>query len=541
MNNTQRKLIGALALLPMLLPATGLGYNYPPPMPPGYNPNQFRPLPPSNVRGTPPVSPQTYQSPPYGYGQQQTALRPRLELVIKDATPYVQENTLLTLRIISGANLSRIDPLLPQDQSVMFHKIKEPTAYTRNVNGQRQIVNEIMYLVTPLQSGELEVGIQVEVETANNGYASQTMTLDADQPLKLEVRPPHPDVKPWLPLEQLALTSNINAPMEVEEGKPVSLVLKLNAAGATGGQLPSLERLLQSPDFRVYREKTETEGGLSKNGRHIMGIRTEHYTLVPQYGGALRMPSARLTWFNVSTGTVEHSSLPIKTVHAAGAAGSLDRFFGTGAGGSSMFPSGYASAFWLPLLGVLLLLTGYWAGVWLKGRKDGGRPSPLAPLGKAARSTAAGARARTNRVVTRLNPLRYWHRVMARAAGILPTSVRFWFWVRCANDETDPGLWFKTLQFLSCRQLALSPHAPLPKMAERVIECQPSANSDKVRKLFEQLEGALYGHDSIDFEHWKKQLKRKVRPGIGWFRSKPCGKTGTEAMRLPALNPKTAA
>ncbi len=539
MNEKKRSIIGVLTLLHMLLPATGLGYMPPYNAPPGYNPNQFRPLPQSNVRGTPPASPPAYQSSPYGYGQQQPALRPRMELVLKDATPYVQENTLLTLRIISSGNLSRVDPLLPQDQAVMMHKVKEPTAYTRNVNGQRQIVNEIMYQITPLQSGELALKIQVEIETTSNGYAAQTMVLDAAQPLTLEVRPPHPDAKPWLPLEQLALTSNISAPMEVEEGEPVSLVLKLSAAGATGGQLPSLERLLQSADFRVYREKTETEGGLSKNGRHIMGTRTEHYTLVPQYGGALRMPSARLTWFNVNTGTIEHTSLPIKTVHASGTEGSLGRFFGAGAkGGGSMFPSGYASAFWLPLLGILLLLIGYWIGVWLKGRKDEGRPSPLAPLGKAARAKASGAHAHASRMVSGLNPLRHWHRALARTAGMLPTSVRFWFWVRCANDEKDPDLWCKTLQFLSYRQLKLSPHAPLPEVAERVIQCQSRSDPDKVRDLFKQLDSALYGHDSIDFEHWKKELKRQVRPGIGSFRARSCGKSKTEEKRLPALNPE---
>lgn len=533
MNETRRNIIGILIFL---LPSLGLAYRpYGPP--PGYNPNQFRPLPQNNVRGVPPVSPQAYQSP---YGQRQSSIRPVLQLVVKDVTPYVQENTLLTLRVISGSNLSRIDPLLPQDQSVMFHKIKDPTAYTRTVSGQRQIVNEVMYLITPLQSGDMEFAIQAEIETAGNGYAGQTMTLEAEQPLKLSVRPAPEGIMPWLPLEQLSLTSNINAPMDVEEGKPVSLVLKLSAAGATGGQLPSLERLLQTPDFRVYREKTETQGGLSKNGRHIMGTRTEHYTLVPQYGGALRMPSARLTWFNVNSGTVEHTSLPIKTIQASGMEGSLERFFGAEAGYGSMFPSGYASAFWLPLLGILLLLMGYWIGVWFKGRKDEGRPSPLAPLGQAARSTAVGARERTGRMLTHMNPLRHWHRAMAKAAGMMPTSVRFWFWVRCANDENDPGLWCKTLQFLSCRQLALPPHAPLPDMAERIIECQPRANPDKVRELFKQLDGALYGHQEVDFERWKKELKRQVRPGISSLRACSETREGPDK-RLPDLNPKAAA
>ncbi len=537
MSNKRFVLFWLLLILPLTLSANWPPQYGPRPGAAPYQPHQFRPMPQNNVRGTPPVSPQQYQQP---YSQPQANIRPTLELIVKDTTPYVQENTLLTLRVISGSNISRIDPILPQDQSIMFHKIRDPTAYTRNVRGRPQIVNEVVYLITPLQDGSLELPIKADIETAGNGYGSQSMRLESTQPLSLEVRPAQAGVLPWLPLEQLTLTSNITSGIQVEEGKPISLVLKLNAIGATGGQLPSLERLLQSPDFRVYKEKTDTKGGLSKNGRHIMGNRTEHYTLVPQYGGDLRLPSARMGWFNVNSGTVEYSSLPIKTVQASGIQAGLERFFGSEAGGQSMFPAGYASSFWAPLTGILLLFVGYWVGVWFKGRKVEGKPSAMNAIGNAARNTADGARQKTNRLLSHLNPLRYVRRAMARSASMMPLSVRFWFWVRCANDESDPGLWCRTLQFLSCRQLSLSPHAPLPEVAERVIECQPSANPEKVRALFKQLDGSLYGHEEIDFERWKKELKRQVRPGVrSLFRS--ANKSGKKGRRLPDLNPKAAA
>ncbi len=526
---------GALLVfgLVCLWPSITLSYVYPPPYPPPGE-YHYRPQTPGNSRGYAPG----YTANPYAYTQQRPAQFPsRLELELSDTQPYVQENILLTLRVISASNLKTVDPILPQNQSASFHRIKEPTAYSRMAaGGQQQIINELVYMLTPLRDGRIELPISVRIENAGDGYATTAMTLAAETPIHMEVRAADTRVSPWLALQQLALTTNIDAPMQVEPGKPVALVLKLSAAGATGSQLPSLERLLDSPDFRVYREKSETAGGLSQNGRHIMGTRTEHYTLVPQYGGKLRLPSARISWFNVNTGTPEHTSLPIKTLDASGRAAGLERFFG-GVESGSLFPAGYASAFWLPLSGIFLLLTGYWFGVWFKGRQDKGPPSPnapakLAPIGQAARAAATGAR----RAIAKLNPAPYWQRAILRAAAWLPTPLRFWFWVRCANDEKDPVLWCKTLQFMSCRQLALSPYAPLPEMAEKIIQCQPKSDPTTIRDLFKTLDGAMYGQQTIDFEQWKKAFKKQVRPGI---RRRVPQHTKAEH-RLPELNPKAA-
>lgn len=551
MPRVTRGVIYILGLLPLLLPATGQGFNFnfPPgnnrgyqqPPPTGYN---YRPQPPSNARGVPPGYP---TAGPYGYGQPQqtrpSGMEPQLELVLSDRTPYVQENIILTLRVISGSNLKTVDPILPQNQSASFQKVKNISARSRVVRGQQQIVNEIVYMVTPLRAGTLELPVSVNVLTAN-GYG-RSMTLEAEQPLRLEAQAAQLGVTPWLPLEQLAITTNLGAPMEVEPGKPVTLVVKLSAAGTIGSQLPSLERALQTPDFRIYREKTETEGGLSQNGRHIMGTRTEHYTLVPQYSGKMRLPAARVTWFNVNSGSVEHSTLPIKTQQAGESGeGGMGGLFGGEAGTLSSLAS--ATLYWLlPLLGITLLMIGYWLGLRYKGL-SGGKPSrgpgfliPLsAAAGDAARFAISSIRNRTGHALGKLNPAPYWNRVLVRAGTMLPTPVRFWFWVRCANDEQDPALWCKTLLFLSCRQLGLSPYAPLPKMAERVIHFQRGSDPQTVRKLFKELDGAIYGDGTIDFERWKQDFNQQVRPSLLGltFASDPTAPRRQN--RLPELNPK---
>ena len=139
--------------------------------PPGPGPWQYRPQDPSNARGVPP----SYQAPPAGapprqipgyqsrpgyppgqgyqpgqgqgyqpgpgyqrgwpgqygsgYGQQpsrQAAKPPRVELELSDHQPYVQENVLLKLRVVSDQNLDTATPEMPNSNDVMLHKIEGP-------------------------------------------------------------------------------------------------------------------------------------------------------------------------------------------------------------------------------------------------------------------------------------------------------------------------------------------------------------------------------------------------------------------------------
>jgi len=214
----------------------------------------------------------------------------------------------------------------------------------------------------------------------------------------------------------------------------------------------------------------------------------------------------------------------------------MERFFSDDKG-SRLFPKGYASGFWLPLLGVFLLLTGYWIGVWYKGR--GSPLSSSGALGATARALLRGTAVRIRHTARRLSLRPHWSRTWVRAANLLPTSVRFWFWVRCANEERDPALWRKTLQFLSWRQLALSPYASLPEVAEKVLQFQPGAHPEQLRRLLRALDGAVYGKLPLDFEHWKQEFARQVRPGILSLGGRALD-SRRKRQRLPALNPKAA-
>ncbi len=524
--------------------------------PPGW---QFRPQGPSNARGVPPAGYPMQPRMPTGWGspyppnpsyptwqgqrynpypqprRTQAPQPPRLEIEVSDQHPYVQENILLTLRVISDRNLATATPEFPSTNDFLFRKLTEPRASIRTgAEGQNEIVNKIVYILTPLRPGTLDLPpISVSGEIAGNAYygGSQRYKATSGEQLSLQVRPAMRSVRPWLPLQDLSLRASLDAEGEVEEGQPVTLMLELRALGATGSQLPSLEPYLKSPDFRVYREQTLTEGKLSSDGKRIQGRRTEYYTLVPRSGGRLHLPEIRIPWWNVEQGRREYATLPVRLVQAKGESAPF---------GLSMADEdqGRSSGFWLPLLGLGLVLLGYWGGVWYRGWREG-QPVGETPLLDQLRTgvKALGAQAQRNlaRALGRLHPGPALDRLRQKLMPAQSPEKRFLRCVRQANRESDPAAWAKRFQETTCRQLNLAIEPSLPGMVGQILALRPGADRAQIERLMQQLDAALYGGQDIDFQRWKKAFSREVHRRQGFWAKR---RSWFQRPRLPELNPR---
>ncbi len=522
------------------------GQRYPAPQGQGYAQPQGQPY---DQRAS-----QGYGSP---YQSSQSGQSPRIEVSLSNERPYVQEPAIYTLRVISDTNIQTIDVNLPKSNDVIFQKLEGPMASVRTRRGHQEIVNEFQYTLTPLRDGHLQlppVRITGTMALSQNGYSpsriGQSFDISARRGLRLRVKPADPSVLPWLPLQQLNLRAGLDGTEEAEEGKPLSLWIKMTATGATGNQLPSLENQLRSPDFRVYREKTDTHAALSADRRYLQGERTEYYTLVPQSGGDLRLPPVRIAWWNVDTGTKQYASLPVKPLSAGGVRHE-GGFFGRFSPSSTLFPAGSPSVFWVPLAAVFGLLLGYWLAVWLRGRKGGDEPSlPLIPgLGR-LRKPAAAALGWMSPALKRIQPYtsvltgrmsrrikEYWQRARHKLVYTLPRSLRFWYSMRSVARETDPEKWCQTLMRQAHIHLDMPPQSPLPLIVERIIESQPGSDPERIRNLMHTLDRAAYGSESLDFEDWKKGFKGQIRPRILPIRIYPKSRP---RRYLPELNPKAA-
>jgi hypothetical protein len=83
---------------------------------------------------------------------------PQLEVELAEDRPYVQQNVLVRLRVISSGNLATASPDLSAIDEVLFEKVDGPKTSTRGSGNNRDIVNEFVMAMTPLRDGDLEVG-----------------------------------------------------------------------------------------------------------------------------------------------------------------------------------------------------------------------------------------------------------------------------------------------------------------------------------------------------------------------------------------------
>ncbi|MEA3641555.1 MAG: hypothetical protein VBE63_16665, partial [Lamprobacter sp.] len=261
------------------------------------SPWAFRPRPPTNARGVPPSSaasgqqpaapgyPQTgaWQQRPTGYpgagapshypgaaypAQQPGGYpsspgyqpyrpgaidQPALEVRLLETQPYVQQPVLVRLDVLSSGNLATASPELAGFDAVLLEEVSGPTTSVRSSGRGRQIVNSYLLAVTPLREGLLEVGPFKISGTLAGGLPFSAV---AAAPSRLEVRPLVGSVQPWLPLQALQLTRELDESTPLAEGRPTTLTLRMQSTGGTGAQLPDLEPMLRSDDFRAYREQT---------------------------------------------------------------------------------------------------------------------------------------------------------------------------------------------------------------------------------------------------------------------------------------------
>ncbi|QGU32355.1 BatD family protein [Thermochromatium tepidum] len=516
----------------------------PPPLSSQPGTSQYRPIPPSHAQGVPPSYPplsstpghwpaQSPQGYPSGYAPgsaQPTAARaPTLEWSLEFADPYLQQPTLLQLAVVSRDNPSSINLELPNTSDALIKTLKGPSTETRSHQGQQEILNRFVLTVVPLRTGDLELPpLKVTVILAGLGF-SQRYELSTERPIRLQVRPPMTSVRPWLPLKSLTLKSSLDREGPLEPGQPVTLALEIAAVGGIAVQLPSLENQLTGPNLRVYREQTLTTTELSPDGRELLATRTEYYTLVPQTGGRITLPEMSLAWWNVDLGQREVARLPLKTLDVRGGGP-----FGLSA--ATLAASPWARL-WIPITGILLLIGGYWLGVFYRGRVlDLGRDL----LRLTGRGLSAGYRLTATWIGPRLRPLApstLFTRGRERLWRALPSGWHVIARVRHANHAVRPDDWYPRFAAAQHGVDVLRGTGNQPGVIAYIQAHRPGVDPVQLARLLSQLDAAVYGGAPLDFSRWKRAFLRQVRLGPG------VGRSASGRIRwagLPVLNPRPA-
>jgi hypothetical protein len=468
---------------------------------------------------------------------------PVVEVEIDGAVFYEQQNLIYNVRVVSNGNLRTLDPIVPRIDGAILEQLDGPVASTRNKSrgGGQEIVNAYRFRLTPLRSGEISIppmrftGTPVagrQWNGARNQPASNPggrFSIASDETLTLDILEAESAVSPWLPLHDLKLRSHLSTNAPAKEGIPVTLTLELKARGASGDQLPSLEPLLKSDHFRAYRDSTTTSSGISRDGEQITGTRKETYTLIPLHDGWIRLPAISVAWWDVDSGVARTASLP-------GTAGMSLTDSGSANPTAVITGQRFSAWFWAPIFITLGLIAGYWLGAFARTRpllQNAGRRirSWLSAGGRSATHALRAGAAKLSLVTVPL------HKLRMGIALLMPKTVRLWMCTRCVEHEDDPLDWCGEFRHRACQHLNISAHAPLPAIAERIIELNPRVDAVRVRELARSLDSAMYGGKPLNFVVWKREFQQHLRPHL--FRRRRTRRRREQHM-LPALNPHSA-
>ncbi len=471
---------------------------------------------------------------PYGRATPSMPPAPRLEVQAADASPYVMQTVLVTVRVVSSDNLKTLDLELPSVPTASLTKVDGPKAHAVESDGRREIVNELHFSVTPLASGSLDIppvkvsGTMAATNPWRGGSATdRSFALQAQTPLSMVVRPAASADKLWLPLYGLHLKAQLDSPRGLIEGEPIMLTLEVATQGASADRVPSLGPLLESKDFRAYPEQPRIEQRISDDGFLLTGSRVERYTLVPTHGGALRLPEIRVPWWDLGTESWESSVLPERVLTVAGL-GVMD----TGAGAANHKPAplgGFVAVLSLVLVG------GFGSWLWVLTHPTG-TSMPAGGAAAVLAAVVARVRARLAQHLALLSPLALWLRARQRAFNALPAWVRLRYRLHCLNRERDPAAWCRLLRGFLSRYLDPSVrNRPFSAVAEAILRRAPSLDPGAMRTLVRQLNGVLYGTETLDFRTWKSAFRKQLRPVLHGRRRRRFTRRG--ASYLPNLNP----
>ncbi len=233
------------------------------------------------------------------------------EVKLEKSSVYVQEQALLTLRLLTAVPLSNFEmtPLNIPDAQVI--KISD-RQYQKQVNGKDYIVVETQYAIFPENSGELSIPALRYAGVARFNYERKRIALTTkEQILSVKPRPAEALNTSWLPASAVSLSDNWgNDKPTMTVGEPVTRNITLSAQGLTAAQLPPL-LIEQNEDLKIYRDQAQLEDNTNAQG--VTGHRIESMAIVPNKSGPLTFPEIRVQWWDTVNERMATALLPSET------------------------------------------------------------------------------------------------------------------------------------------------------------------------------------------------------------------------------------
>ena len=240
-----------------------------------------------------------------------------VETELDKNTLFVQEQLLLTLRVLSTTNLQGIssEDLIIDNASM---KAVAENQFQKQINGVNHLVIELKYAIFPNTSGQLTIPalrFNVVLPDRRDPFASSFFSrggkriflYSEEQEITVKPRPVNYGTEEWLPSRGVGLTERWSRPLdELVAGEPITRTITFTAQGSTAAQLPPLD-IKAGNGFKIYPDQPQLNDEVDDKG--VTAKRIESVAIVPSRGGKLTLPPITVKWWDTTTNKVKETTL----------------------------------------------------------------------------------------------------------------------------------------------------------------------------------------------------------------------------------------
>lgn len=250
-----------------------------------------------------------------------------IEIETDKASAFVQEEILLTVRLLYAINLKNGALTEPSADGVIVQQINKGANYTTQRNNKTYQVLERKYAIFAENSGKLTLNPLVfEGEVTDNSRQSFGMfqrgrpVRQVSQMLELDIKQiPQAFVsQAWIPAKQVNLQQSWSQNKPYQVGEPITRTINLTATGLSETQLPEIV-MEDIQGAKIYQDKTDT---LTRtDGQQLISSKVVKYAVIPTVKGSLEIPEFTLEWFDTNSQTAQTARIPATTLPIEAAAG----------------------------------------------------------------------------------------------------------------------------------------------------------------------------------------------------------------------------
>ncbi len=243
-----------------------------------------------------------------------------IELETSKTSAFVQEEILLTVRLLYAINLKNGALTEPSGDGVIVQQINKGANYTTQRDNKTYQVLERKYAIFAENSGPLTLSPLVfEGEVTDKSRQSFGMfqrgrpVRKVSEMLELEIKqiPQEFVNQAWIPAKQVTLQQSWSQNKPYQVGEPITRSINLTVAGLAETQLPDLE--LQDIDgAKIYQDKTETI--TRQDGQQLISSKVIKYAIIPTKQGSIEIPEFSLEWFDTNSQSAKVARIPASTL-----------------------------------------------------------------------------------------------------------------------------------------------------------------------------------------------------------------------------------